>query len=98
MFTCLLNNRLTKYFDLHNTIGKEQAGFRAEHSVTDHIFTLNAIIEFFLYKKKRLYSVFVDYEKAFDLVDRSFLWQKLLNSGVCGRILVIVQDMYSKAK
>ena len=49
--------------------------------------TLHCIIDFFLEKKKRLYCLFIDYEKAFDRVERAFWWQKLLDSGVAGRIL-----------
>ena len=75
-----------------------QAGFRARHSTVDHVFTLHCIIDFFLAKKKRLYCLFIDYEKAFDRVERAFLWQKLLDSGVDGRILTVIKDMYRKAK
>ena len=98
LFTSLINNRLTTYFDQNSIIGEEQAGFRADHSVTDHIFVLHTVIEFFLSMKKRLYSIFIDYEKAFDLINRSFLWQKLLKSGVDGKVLHVVKDMYKKAK
>ena len=61
-------------------------------------FTLHCIIDFFLAKKKRLYCLFIDYEKAFDRVERAFLWQKLLDSGVDGCILTVIKDMYRKAK
>ena len=98
VFTSLLNSRLNKYFNNNNTIGGEQAGFRADHSVNDHIFTLHAIIDFFLSMKKRLYCVFIDYAKAFDLVNRSMLWQKLLNVGVNGKVFQCVINMYDKAK
>ena len=40
----------------------------------------------------------MDYEKAFDYINRAFLWQKLLESGINGRILSIVKYMYEKAK
>ena len=49
-------------------------------------------------KKKRLYCLFIDYEKAFDRVERAFLRQKLLDSGVDGRMLTVIKDMYRKAK
>ena len=45
-------------------------------------------------KKKRPYCLFIDYEKAFDRVERAFLWQKPLDSGVDGRILTVIKDMY----
>ena len=38
------------------------------------------------------------YEKAFDRVERAFLWQNLLDSGVDGRIMTVIKDMYRKAK
>jgi hypothetical protein len=40
----------------------------------------------------------VDCRKAFDLVLRNLLWEKLLQTGVHGKVLDIVKDMYSKAK
>ena len=98
LFTSVINNRLVEYFDENITIGPEQAGFRAGHSTVDHVFTLHCMIDFFLAKKKRLYCLFIDYEKAFDRVERAFLWQKLLDSVVDGRILTIIKDMYRKAK
>jgi len=98
LFTCLINNRLCSYVKLYSLLGEEQAGFRSGYSVSDHIFTLHSLIEFFLSKKKRLYCVFIDYEKAFDLVDRAFLWQKLLDLKINGKILRVIQDLYVKAK
>eukprot|EP00745_Piridium_sociabile_P003660 TRINITY_DN12129_c0_g1_i7.p1 TRINITY_DN12129_c0_g1~~TRINITY_DN12129_c0_g1_i7.p1 ORF type:complete len:243 (+),score=18.33 TRINITY_DN12129_c0_g1_i7:90-818(+) len=97
-FTTRINNRLSNSCNKNYTIGMEQAGFRAGHSVNDHMFTLHAMIEFFLHMKKRLYCIFIDYEKAFDFINRSFLWQKLLASGVKGKMLYVIKDMYKKAK
>ena len=98
LFTSALNERLVKYFNDCSTIGPEQAGFRAGFSAMDHVFVLHSIIDFFLAKGKRLYCLFVDYEKAFDYVDRVFLWQKLINANVNGRILRVIQNIYDKAK
>ena len=64
---------------------------------TVHMFTLHCITDFFLSKKKRQYCLLVDYEKAFDRVKRAFLWQKLLDSGVNGRILTVIKVMYQQA-
>ena len=49
-------------------------------------------------KKKRLYAAFVDYRKAFDTVDRHYLWQKLLALGISGKIFNIIKNMYDSAK
>ena len=41
---------------------------------------------------------FIDYRKAFDSIDRSLLWQKLLSYNINDRVLNIIRDIYSKAK
>merc|ERR1711872_1002033 len=93
LFTALINERLTKFADLNEIIGEEQAGFRTGYSTQDHIFTLHAIIETYqnhIYKtnqNKKLYCAFIDYQKAFDLVDRSCLWAKLLACDIKGKIM-----------
>ena len=79
-------------------VGYEQAGFRPEFSTIDHIFTLHAIIEYYKSKNSRVYCAFVDYRKAFDLVERSSLWIKMLKEGVNGKILAIIRNLYMKAK
>jgi hypothetical protein len=99
LFTCVLNNRLTSFIENNYLLGKEQAGFRAGFSTSDHLFTLHAIIDIVLSKKKgRLYCAFLDYEKAFDKVNRSLLWQKLLDHNVNGKVLEVIKNMYSNAK
>ena len=98
LFTSVLNNRIKKYLDDSQTLGPEQAGFRQNHSTIDHIFTLFGLIDILLAKKKRLYCAFLDYEKAFDKVDRISLWQKLIEQGIKGRILNVIQNMYEAAK
>ena len=77
---------------------EEQAGFRSGYSTIDHIFTLNYIISQYLNKKKRLYCAFVDYRKAFDSVNGSILWKKLIENGINGRILRVIHNMYAQAK
>ena len=37
-------------------------------------------------------------KKAFDLVDRSSLWIKLLSNGINGKILNVIHNMYLNAK
>jgi hypothetical protein len=98
LFTSIINDRLKKYIDTFGILGEEQAGFRNGFSTLDHIFTLYGIIDILLYKRKRLYCSFLDYEKAFDKVNRAFLWQKLLSFGVNGKVLKVITNMYLNAK
>ena len=104
LFTALINERLTKFADQNEIIGEEQAGFRAGYSTQDHIFTLHAIIETYLKQidskneKKKLYCAFIDYQKAFDLVDRSCLWAKLLACNIKGIIMKLIFNLYQNTK
>ena len=101
LFTALINDRLTKFAEMNNIIGEEQAGFRSGYSTHDHIFTLHSIIDLYLNKfgsSKKLYCAFVDYQKAFDLVDRSSLWLKLIGYNINGKIMKLIYNLYQNTK
>ena len=98
LFTGLLNERITNYLNCTGLIGDEQAGFRSGHSILDHIFVLYAAIEFYLRKKKRVYCAFIDYRKAFDLIDRTSLWSKLIANNINGKVLNVIYNLYKNAK
>ena len=103
LFSALINERLTKYIDTNNIIGEEQAGFRSGYSTHDHIFVLHSIIDLYLNKfhknkKKRLFCAFIDYRKAFDLVDRACLWTKLISYNINGKIMKLIYNIYQNTK
>ena len=98
LFTSVINERLYKYLTHTNLLGNEQAGFRSKHSTLDHIFALQILSKFYIDNKKQLYCAFVDYSKAFDFVNRTYLWQKLLDSNINGKVLNVIRNMYKNAK
>ena len=98
MFTALINNRLTMYLDASNILGEEQAGFREKYSTSDHIFVLNTLINIYQTKNRQIYCAFVDYRKAFDFINRSNLWGKLLESGINGKIINVIYNIYENSK
>ena len=98
IFTSILNNRIRLFIEQFSVIGCEQSGFRKGYSTNDNIFILYGIVNILLSNKKRLYCAFLDYEKAFDKVDRIFLWEKLLNENISGKILYIIKNIYERAK
>ena len=98
LFTSVINERLYNYLTQANLLGSEQAGFRAKHSTLDHIFALQILSNFYINNGKQLYCAFVDYSKAFDFVNRTYLWQKLLYTNVNGKILNVIRNMYKNAK
>ena len=83
LFTSCINTRFSKYLEATGLLGEEQAGFRPGYSTLDHIFVLQSLIDIYLHHRKRLYCAFIDYKKAFDLVDRISLWSKLIYPSLC---------------
>ena len=94
----MLNDRVTSFIESLGLLGEEQAGFRSGYSTMDHIFSLHAIFDWYLKRRKRVYTAFVHYKKAFDLIDRSSLWLKLIDNGINGKLLRVVKDIYKKSK
>ena len=65
------------------------------YSATDHIFTLNAIVEKKLSKTGgKLYTCFVDLKKAFDSVQRGPLFNILCQDGLSGKFLDALGAIY----
>jgi hypothetical protein len=95
-YTSILNARLYSFLESENKICEEQAGFRQNHSTTDHIFTLYSIVQKCLLNKgKKLYVAFVDFKKAFDSVKHDLLLQSLYNEGIKGKFLGAIMAMYN---
>nr|KAG5703791.1 hypothetical protein BaRGS_009589 [Batillaria attramentaria] len=72
----------------------QQAGFRRNRSCADQIASLLIIVEQSLEWNSPLYINFIDYEKAFDSVDREALWKLLRHYGVPGKIISLIQCTY----
>ncbi len=78
---------------LDNKLRTEQAGFRKEKSCTDQIATLRIIIEQTLEWQSTLYMNFIDFEKAFDSIDRNTMWKLLRHYGVPQKIVNIISNI-----
>ncbi len=77
-----------------NKLRDHQAGFRAERSCTDQIATLRIILEQSKEFNSPLYSVFIDFEKAFDSLDRNILWQLMKHHGIPDKIISLIHSTY----
>uniref|UniRef100_A0A0B7BMY3 Reverse transcriptase domain-containing protein n=2 Tax=Arion vulgaris TaxID=1028688 RepID=A0A0B7BMY3_9EUPU len=72
----------------------EQAGFRKDRSCNDQIATLRIIVEQTMEWQAPLYVCFVDFEKAFDSIDRKSMWGILRNYGVPEKTVDIIRQLY----
>ena len=71
-----------------------QAGFRQCRGCIDQIATLRIIVEQSLEFDSSLYINFVDYEKAFDSLDRDTLWKLLQHYGIPEKIITLIRNTY----
>ena len=49
-------------------------------------------------KGKKLYTCFVDFQKAFDSIWHDGLFRKLVNKGINGNFLKLIKNIYGKTK
>lgn len=96
LFTRVLNNRLTDWAECYGVYIEAQGGFRKGLGTAGSIFVLRNLTTWSLSHKQKLYCAFVDYAKAFDYVVRGNRWFTLLLSGVNGKMLRIIMNMYQK--
>ena len=90
----VVDSRVTGYLEFMELMGDEQNGFRRGRSCIDHIFTLINMIEGRLKKGEETFCLFVDLQKAFDLVDHGLLLERLLEYNIDGKIFRLIHDMY----
>ena len=98
LFTTILNNRIETFCVNNDRISDAQFGFKKGHSTVDAMFILLSIVQKHLIEKQRLYVCFVDLKRCFDSINRNALWYKLYKTGIQGRLLRVIRDMYSKVK
>ena len=98
-FTAVMANRLINCIEHNNLMPETQAAFRKNTRTTDHIYTLQSIINKYCFSKKdKLFCCFVDFKKAFDSVWREALFYKLLKLGIHGNFYLLLKDMYNNTK
>lgn len=72
----------------------QQAGFRQNRSCADQIASLRIVVEQSLEWNSPLYINFIDYEKAFDSVDRETLWKLLRHYGVPEKLVTLIRYIH----
>ncbi|KAL9964229.1 hypothetical protein ACROYT_G027841 [Oculina patagonica] len=76
---------------LEEDIRKEQAGFRKGRSCSDHIFTLRQIFEQAEEWNSTVYANSIDFEKAFNSIQRETLWRILRHHGIPSKVFNIIR-------
>ena len=90
IFIGILYTRLIGWIEENSILPETQFGFRKGRSTVSAVNDLKNSIQDDLVNHGKCYPCFVDYQKAFDSVDRNLLIAKLQKLGLRGRILGIL--------
>nr|XP_032513083.1 uncharacterized protein LOC116767039 [Danaus plexippus plexippus] len=91
-----LRNRWRLSRAIEPLLRREQAGFRPNRSCTDQIITLRIILEQASEWQREMYLTFVDFEKAFDTLRWTGIWERLREVGVPDKIINLIKALYRK--
>ena len=88
----IVAKRLTWYLEHNNLIHLSQSGFRHRRRSTDNLIRLHDTIYKALANDRSVMAVFLDIEKAYDMVYKDALLLKLLRLGINGPIFNFIKS------
>ena len=94
IYSTLLSNRLSTWTIKHKTIIDNQFGLQKEiQKIYSPIVNIQNISG-----KEKLYVAVLDWEKMFDNINRSFLWQQLAFLNISSTFISTIKSMYNIVK
>ena len=97
VFSTILLDRLQNFRKVTCPDPPNQIGFTKGAQTYDHILTMQTIASKYKKLRKPVYSVFVDFKKAFDSVCRQALFYKMAKLGITGKFYNVLRNMYSNS-
>ena len=88
----ILTNRLSHYLETNDLLTIHQSGFRKNRSTIDQIIKLQNDIKKAKHQHKHLLAVFLDFEKAFDLMWTDGLLFKLKQFNITGKMFTWIKN------
>jgi hypothetical protein len=95
LYCCVINDRLSKWVEENSFLADEQNGFRKHRNTVDHLLSLTNIIQTRKLKKQDTFVAYIDFSKAYDRINREFLWQKLGKLGINGHMMRALKSIYT---
>lgn len=92
IFTKIIQRRIANTLELFQA--EEQAGFRKNRSTIDHLHVVNQLIEKANEYRITLYMCFVDYNKAFDSLEHTKIWEALEKANVEQKYIQVIKQIY----
>ncbi len=93
-----LERVLLMYIEINYTDHAKQFGFKRNSSCSHALFVLKTAINVAKLQKKRLYAVAIDASKAFDKVNRMYIWAKLIEWKINPAIIRLLMIYYEASE
>ena len=94
IFEISVYKRLYFVNEAFDDVDKFNGGFVCDSRTSDNLFIVNGLIERQLALGKPLFVCFVDFAKAFDLINRHILFYKIIKNGWKGRVIDTIRSLY----
>ena len=94
IFAAIVQKRLAKTLDKH--LQKTQFGFRKDKSTADAIHLIRRMTEQGQQTRNKIHMVLLDWEKAFDKVDRGGMFKALERMKVDNKLVNVIRNIYKK--
>ncbi len=94
VFCSAINSRLVDILELNKIFGDLQFGFRKDFRTQDALFILSHILHSRKQSGHTTYAAFLDLKKAYDVVDRQMLWERLSAIGLPVNFVTLLQSLY----
>ena len=94
----IVHNRISNFLETHTLLDPNQGGFRKNNSTINSIANYIDNIYESINEKKLSLSVYIDFSKAFDIVNHTILKQKLHHLGVKNNTLLWVDSYLQNRK
>ena len=94
----MVGKRLSYTLEKHTILSRFQCGFRPNHSPVDHLVRLETDIRQGFKNKQHTIAVFLDIKKAYDMVHKPALIQKIHKIGIRGHMAFYLCNFLSGAR
>jgi exonuclease III len=94
----ILTARLQRTLELRGMVVREQAGFRPREECMGQVMTLYEILRRRYLNQENTYLLFLDFQKAYDVVPHGALFRELEVLGITGRILTFIKVLYARSR
>ena len=92
----VINTRVVKILDESKVLDDVQNRFHKNRSCLHHVFNLTTLVNNkCLDQSSEIFAGFTDFRKAFNVINRDLLYCALRESGIHGRMLSLVKEMYT---